>query len=136
MSVGLGITVTFGSAAISKVIDVSVSGQNCPTVDASHQGLTVNSNNVAFRLHESSKLVEPGELSVKCLFDGTLPAIGSQGTLAVYWGPQIAKTWTWSADTNDANSAPTYTGYDPSGNLGAEQMVTLKFKLSGPPVVA
>ena len=126
MAASAGITVTFNSVALGKLVDISHSGMQVGTVESTAQDTTPDSNSQIWRTHESSGFVEPGEYTLKLRFDGTLPALGTKASLVVHWTP-LSKTWTW------ANAI--YIGFDPTGAMGTELDVSVKFKLSGSPTV-
>ena len=96
MAVGKGLTATFNSVSVGKVIDISIGGCVVATTDSSHQGLTADTNGVCWREHESSGFAEPGDVSIKCLFDGVLPALGTTASLVIGWGSVLNKQWTFA----------------------------------------
>ena len=126
MSVSFGAVVSFGGTAIGNLIDVAGSGLSAGVVDTSNQGLPATSG-VAYKTFDFSGLVDPGEITLKVQTDGTIPAVGSIGTLSVKWSTTGA---TWSCANSILQS------YDPTANMGTEMVASLKFKLSGAPTVS
>jgi len=129
MAVGasVGVTVTFNSVALGQLVDVSHSGMQAGTIDTTYQGSTADASGIVWRTHAASGIAEPGELTCKVLFDGSLPAIGTVASLVIDYVP-LGESWTWTGAI--------YTGFDPGGNLGSELVANVKFKLSGAPSVA
>jgi hypothetical protein len=122
MTISFGASVTFGSASLGTLIDVSGSGLQAGVVDTSNQASTNG-----YKTYDFSGLIDPGEITLKIITNGTPAAVGTKGTLTVVWASTGA---TWSCSNAICQS------YDPQSNLGTQMTASVKFKLSGQTTVS